>query len=168
MKKWNDIITKVFPELNQADLEALEAQIGAKLPGEYREFLTRFNGGGISYESEFPISEYPHSAYLNCLWPLSQAYPGLGIKESRLKDIGEQCYNPAVLRIGDDGGCGFWFIGMLGEIRGKVFYAYKEDYWSATICADCAAGQKQPDGYGFVCDRFDELPTLIFNHRDPE
>jgi hypothetical protein len=166
--KWQDVINKVSPDLNQEDLEALEAEIRIELPEDYREFLIQFNGGVILYTSEFPISEPPHSAYLYCLWPLSQPFPGLGIKESRLMDIGEQCFNPAVLRIGDDCGSGFWFIGTLGAIRGKVFYAYKEDYWSATICDECAAGHKHPEGYGFVCDRFDELPRLIYDHRDPE
>ena len=166
--KWQDVIRKVNPDLDQNVLESLESEIGASLPEEYREFLIVFNGGGILYDSEFPISAPPYSAYLYSLWPLSEASPGLGIKESRFVDIGESFFNPSVVRIGDDGGTGFWFIGVLGLIRGKLFYASKEDYWSATICSDCAAGLKQPEGYAFVCNSFNELPPLIFEHRDTD
>lgn len=166
--KWQDVIRKVNPDLDQKGLESLEGEMGAELPTDYREFLIRFNGGVILYDCEFPISEPPFSAHLYCLWPLSGPSPGLGLKESRFVDLGEPFFNPAVLRIGDDGGTGFWFIGMLGSLRGKLFYAYKEDYWSATICEDCAAGLNPPEGYAFVCDRFDELPPLIFKHRDTE
>jgi hypothetical protein len=166
--KWQDVIRKFHSDLNLSDLESFEVEIGATLPKDYRDFLIRFNGGKILFDSEFPISEPPYSAYLFSLWPLSDPSPGLGIKESRFVDTGEPFFNPGVLRIGDDCGTGFWFIGMLGALRGKLFYAYKEDYWSATICDECAAGHKQPEGYGFVCDRFDELPPLIYKHRDPD
>lgn len=165
---WQDVIRKVNPHLDLKDLDSFEVEVGAMLPEEYREFLVRFNGGAILFESEFPIPEPPYSAYLYSLWPLSEASPGLGIKESRCLDSGWASFNPAILGIGNDCGTGFWLIGLLGLLRGKLFYAYKEDYWSATICDECAAGNKQPEGYGFVCNRFDELPPLIYKNRDPE
>lgn len=164
--KWQDVIRKVNSDLDLADLDSFEGEIGATLPEDYREFLVRFNGGPILFDSEFPISEPPYSAYLFCLWPLSEPSPGSGIREARFRDIGQPFFNPAVLRIGDDCGSGFWMIGVLGPLRGKLFYAYKEDYWSTTICKECATGHKQPEEYGFVCDRFDELPPLIYEHRD--
>ena len=57
-------MTESGPPLTEADVEWLEREIGIRLPGVYRAFLLKYNGGRPS-PSKFPIQGFANNPFGN-------------------------------------------------------------------------------------------------------
>jgi len=105
--------------LDAARLAAFEAQVGAKLPDEYREFLLTHNGGELSPdELVLPGETEPFSSLAGPLF-------GLHDGPSALDEVWENCDGevpPELLAFAQDVGGNLLCIGIRGESRGRVYF----------------------------------------------
>ena len=106
---------KISPA-SPADVAAFEAEIGATLPDDYRQFLLRSNGGslGDKYELE--------EAYV-IIGSVGGFREGYSLRSAR------GCYQGSPVRIPctllwimDDPGGNAICLGLTGEHRGKVYF----------------------------------------------
>jgi hypothetical protein len=112
------------PPPSQDEIAAFEAEIGTRLPEDYRQFLMRTNGGYIDwYEFEGPTPEHGS-------WTTVVSRVGGLRKETDLSlRFARSCYQGGELRIprallwimGDPGGNGIC-IGLTEKHRGRVYF----------------------------------------------
>jgi hypothetical protein len=106
------------------EIEAFEAEIGTRLPEDYRQFLSRSNGGRLDwYQFEGTTPEGgPRTAVVSRVCGLRDE-PDLSLRSAR------GCYQGSELRIPhallwtmeDPGGNGVC-IGLTGKHRGRVYF----------------------------------------------
>jgi SMI1 / KNR4 family (SUKH-1) len=125
MDEFVTLIELKSPPAPQDQLEAFEAELGARLPDDYRQFLARTNGGVIRgwyrFKGRTPGGGLEY-AYLHHVG---------GFREELHFSLGfhrGSCLNPesvfptALLWIMDDPGGNGICIGLAGEQRGKVYF----------------------------------------------
>jgi hypothetical protein len=113
------------PPAPQDQLEAFEAELGAELPDDYRQFLTRTNGGFISgwyrFKGPTPSGEtwfaYVHHVcgFREELHISLRFYRGCCLS-------GESQFPRGLLWIMDDPGGNGICIGLRGTLRGRVYF----------------------------------------------
>lgn len=115
------------------------------MPDDYRAFLLALNGGKVFVDHEIHVPELSCDVFLNCLWPVTDKSPSLGIMEGRDIQVRHRLGLRQSVRIGDDMGTGFFFLILDEKERGAVYFGFKDDlpmregdWYSATICIpDC-------------------------------
>jgi hypothetical protein len=116
--------SQVPPSPSPGQVEAFEAEIGTTLPGDYRRFLLRSNGGHIDgYQFSGPTPE-------GRSWTALVSHVG-GLREELDLSLrfARGCYQGSELQIprallwimGDPGGNGIC-IGLTGKHRGRVYF----------------------------------------------
>ncbi len=110
--------SKVPPPLLD-EIEAFEADVGSKLPQDYREFLTRSNGGYIDWhEFDVPIA----MGLVSRVGGL-RAEPELSLRFARACFQGNELQIPrALLWIMSDPGGNAICIGLTGKHRGRMYF----------------------------------------------
>jgi hypothetical protein len=163
---WNQLIKTHHPPLEEVHLKSFEEALGCRLPDDYREFMVALNGGRVQVEQSirlpetgeevgfvnfFNLTEESGRGSVHREWEHTQQHPEWGM--------------PWALRIADDGGTGFFLLAFRGELKGSVFFAWKEDYWSTICGTEFLNGDRHPDEHQFVCRPFDALRSLIWQFR---
>jgi cell wall assembly regulator SMI1 len=113
------------PPAPQDQLEAFEADLGARLPDDYRHFLARTNGGVIRgwyrFKGRTPQEETCY-AYLHHIGGFREE-PHLSLRFHRGCSLSPESGFPhALLWIMDDPGGNGICIGLAGGQRGKVYF----------------------------------------------
>lgn len=166
-KPWRELIKVYAPPLERTRLAVFEQRIGCPLPSDYRAFILELNGGGILVDHSIPLPETSEEVGCRGLYRL--------LKETRQASVEEEWEfthkhtdwgMPWALRIGDDGGTGFFLLAFRGQLAGSVFFAWKEDYWRIGPGREFLDGSHHPDEYQFVCRPFDALRKLIWRFRE--
>lgn len=108
------------PELSEADVLDLERLLGAALPGEYRRFLSRFNGG-IPTPDIVDVPEYPDSptdvqVFFGVRRPVETSCLGWNLTTFAGR-LGED-----ILPIATDSGGNLFCLSLRTEDRGAVLY----------------------------------------------
>jgi cell wall assembly regulator SMI1 len=113
------------PPAPQDQLEAFEAELGSRLPNDYRQFLARTNGGVIRgwyrFKGRTPRGEM-WSTYLHHVCGFREE-PHFSLRFNRGCCLSAESGFPhALLWIMDDPGGNGICIGLTGDQRGKVYF----------------------------------------------
>lgn len=158
---WNSIIKrhdKITPP-TEGELRSFEKNIGYDLPHEYRRFLLEINGGQVTQKHGFNIEG--NIMGVEFLDAFSGCYPFGGIKESRIRDgIELKMMIRQLLRIGSDGGTGWYYIMLDGKWRGSIFFCYCEDVFDEEERWE-NPNMIVPPNLHFISNSFDGLGELI-------
>jgi len=166
-KPWRELIEPYAPPLEQTRLAVCEERLGCPLPADYRAFMLELNGAGVLVDHSIPLRESKEVVEVRGLFCL--------LKETRQASVEEEWEftqshtdwgMPWALRIGDDGGTGFFLLAHRREFAESVFFTWKEDYWRIGPGRDFLDGSRHPDEYQFVCRPFDALRKLIWRFRE--
>jgi hypothetical protein len=125
MDEFIDLIERKSPPAPQAELEAFEAELGARLPDEYRQFLVRTNGGVVRgwYRFKGPTpSGTTRFAFLHHVCGFREE-PHFSLRFNRNCCLsGDSLFPRALLWIMDDPGGNGICIGLTGPYRGRVYF----------------------------------------------
>jgi hypothetical protein len=115
--------SKVQPP-SQEEIEAFEAEIGATLPEDYRQFLLRSNGGNVDwhqFKGPTPGGR-PWTAVVSHVGGLRDE-PDLSLRAARGCYQGSELQIPRALLwiMGDPGGNGIC-LGLTEPYRGRVYF----------------------------------------------
>ena len=147
-----------YGEIDLALLESFEKRIGAKLPGQYREFLKCHNGGKPE-PSDFVISRKKGEDSIQQFYGLNY-----GPTYQRLNELYELYVDRIpnyVIPIGSDDGGNNICIGIIGKNRGKVFFS--KYYIESGILKRILFG-----GVTLISESFTEFLDSLFEWIDPE
>lgn len=113
-------IAEAQPSPTAAELEAIEAELGATLPVAFREFLQVANGGCLEYVVEVPLNENQSEA-LSFSGILRSGEGEHGTFLGELRSAREYAKVPkGVLPFAQDGGGSTLFLDLTPEGRGRV------------------------------------------------
>ena len=131
-----------FTPLADEELAAVEAECGAPLPLDYREFLQRYGASGFAKLVEFvllqPDPVHPVESLLGVPIPRYEIAPFSHFYGARSAGINGLLGTIAAYRgripdtlipIGDDGGGHQICLGIKGMEQGKVYYWDHENEW---------------------------------------
>jgi hypothetical protein len=112
------------PPPSLGEVEAFEAEIGATLPDDYRQFLLRCNGGRLDWHwFHGPTPEGRRwTAVIDSVGGLREE-PDLSLRDARRCYQGgePQIPRPLLWIMGDPGGNGIC-LGLSGRYRGRVYF----------------------------------------------
>lgn len=166
-KPWHELVKIYAPPLEPAQLASFEQILGCRLPQDYREFMLELNGGGVLVDHTIPLSESREEVGVRGFFQLNKEARQASVEEEWQRTQGHTEWGmPWALKIGDDGGTGFFLLAFRGELAGSVFFAWKEDYWHTSPGTEYLDGSRHPDEYQFVCRPFDALRKLIWRFRE--
>lgn len=161
---WNSIIKPSGYLISAGKLEAFEKELGYLLPGDYRTFLFKFNGGKILIDHEIRVPELTGDTFVNYLLPLSAKSPFLGIKEGRELQVKNRLWLRQAVEIGDNMGTGFFFLILNGTERGSIYFGYKDDI--PVLEGDWYSNEVRiPDCMAKISGTFDELGEIICRNK---
>ena len=115
------------PLSSASEITQFEYQIGYTLPDDYRVFMFDFNGGkvGIDHSIDFELGGDVLHGGVDAMYPLiKQPKWSVAILETRKIQEIERMDTRSLLRIGDDGGTGFYYLSLSG---GGIYFCYKDD-----------------------------------------
>jgi hypothetical protein len=125
MDEFVALINLTLPPAPQDQLEAFEAELGARLPEDYRQFLIRTNGGVIRgwyrFKGRTPRGEIWH-AYLHHICGFREELH-FSLRFMRSCGLSPHSGLPhSLLAVMDDPGGNAICIGLHGEQRAKVYF----------------------------------------------
>lgn len=126
---WNQLIKPSGYSATREEIVQFESELGFGLPDDYRGFLLEYNGGEVTCDHELVPSglEAGSDFAVSMLDQLSEADPGIGVRERReLQTHSRLCLRQAIC-IGDDMGTGFFYLILDSPEKGAVYFTYKDD-----------------------------------------
>jgi hypothetical protein len=123
---WSELLSPSGLLATEQEIASFEARVGFALPGDYRAFLLRINGGAMIGWRSTSIPELDDFG-VSTLYPLSAEPPRFGLVQSRIAQ--ETCRRGPrqSIIIGDDGGTADFFLILDGRERGSVYHGYQDD-----------------------------------------
>ena len=107
------------PALTENDLRQLESRLGSDLPGSYREFLLRFNGGRPT-PSHFDVPNWPvRESLVN---DFNGVVPGAYNDLEKDLDLLQDRIPKDLIPIADDPGGNVILLGVGGPYHDHVFF----------------------------------------------
>jgi hypothetical protein len=135
-----------FGHATEQDIVALEQQIGARLPDDYRQFLLQTNGADFRDQTFF-VKELRQEVMLHVLFGLTNPTSRGLTMGYWLNEYGDEI-DPHTLIIGDDAGGRFLLYTVAGEDTGIYYWDQNDSF------------PQSNDGGGntyFVADTFTEF-----------
>ncbi len=142
--------------MSEPRLRQFEKELGEKLPGEYRKFLLRHNGGcpeprafKIHWKNPELAETYPES-YIG-------SFHALDGESSNLAEsyrLGRKWFPRSMIPIGNDIGGNELLLAISGKERGGVFY------WVQELAEESDAPGL--DNVGFVSPSFQQLLDSLY------
>ncbi len=119
------LLENKLPPAPDDQLQAFEAEIGTRLPEDYRDFLVRTNGGYISgwyrFKGPTPSGSTWHAFVHHVCGFRDEPY--LSLRLNRAVSLsGESQFPRALLWIMDDPGGNGICLGLEGPRRGRVYF----------------------------------------------
>jgi SMI1 / KNR4 family (SUKH-1) len=141
MDEFVTLIELKSPPAPPEQLEAFEAELGGRLPDDYRKFLIRTNGGFVRgwyrFKGRTPRGEI-RSAYVHHICGFHEEWH-LSLRFNRVCSLDRESGFPhALLWIMDDPGGNGICIGLTGGLRGKVYFWIHDELpdpeeWDGTV-----------------------------------
>ncbi|MBM7112623.1 SMI1/KNR4 family protein [Archangium primigenium] len=106
----------------EEDLRALEQELGAELPRDYRDFLAACNGGAVEdgHSLEFDAESETHD--VACFLGLSRDPRRYGLQRQYLTVRDDWDFPPSLLPIAVSVGPAKYYLGVGGPRHGKVLH----------------------------------------------
>jgi hypothetical protein len=160
---WKKILKPSGRDITMTAVKQFEDELGASMPNDYRDFILELNGGRvIDHSISLPGTDF--DTFVSYLLPLTAPLPFTGLVESRKHQICDKCGLKHAIKIGNDAGTGFFIMPFLGPHKGKIFFAWKEDYWDQSWF-EKERIDELPETYTPISENFTELAQLIYKNR---
>lgn len=117
-------ITKPHRPTTPERLAAFEAQIGFRLPDQYRDFLLAHNGGGHPKPSiyEFDQDGFANGSDVNWFYGIEADYPYDLVAIWKMDTIPPPYLPENLFAIGSDSGANSICIVVQGDNRGQIYF----------------------------------------------
>jgi hypothetical protein len=134
----------------EAEITSIESDVGAKLPSDYREFLTTYGQSAFGELVGFqPIGVLPRSLSGSGAWPFSHFYgskKGIQRLDETIEDLKDRIPT-SLIPIGDDGAGSQICIGLRDDDKEKVFFWDHDMTWKRSPRAERMPDQTYENTY---------------------
>lgn len=118
---YNQFSTVRFPLPSEEQLLTLEKHIGIALPGDYREFVLKYNGGYFNEPEIRPSEKQSPPAMLTCLYGIGASHSYAELAQPSSLVLFDDNDPPKILPIGDTPTGGLVLLVTEPEGRGEIF-----------------------------------------------